>query len=300
MKKVAIIIGFLLFLPMVNATPLDYFESVVELDEDESSFTFIFLFREAPGGSFEYFLPFGIENFETSSNFKNYTCKQERKDWGTNIKCDFFFFFEGGRALNIKFTTKETIKKMEEQYQFSANVKTPQDVDEYLLKVVLEQGIVLIEEPDVSTTIVPYSPTDGTRGSNGREIFVEWEREGVKKGEGIDATVNYETVNGMVPENNNTVFILIGILILIIAIMLSVRTKKENEVDISVLKKDEKMIIDIIKSNAGMCKQRHVVRETDFSKAKVSRLIKDLEERGLIRTEKVGRTNRLYIKKSSE
>ena len=298
MKKLAIIIGFILFLPMVNATPLDYFESVVELDEDESSFTFIFLFREAPEGSFEYILPFRIDDFETSSNFKNYTCKQERKDWGTNINCDFSRVTEAGRALNIKFTTKETIKKIENQYQFSANVKTPQEVGEYLLKVVLEQGIVLIEEPDVSTTMVPYSPTDGTRGSNGREIFVEWEREGVKKGEGIDVTVNYETLNGMVPENNNTVFIMIGILILIIAIMLSVRTKNEN-VDVSVLKKDEKMIIDIIKSSGGMCKQRHVVRETDFSKAKVSRLVKDLEERGLIETEKVGRTKKLYIKKKS-
>ena len=67
-----------------------------------------------------------------------------------------------------------------------------------------------------------------------------------------------------------------------------------------ILKNDERKVIDIIKERGGMCKQRVIVRETDFSKAKVSRLVKDLEERGLLRTEKAGRSKKVYIKKSSE
>ena len=45
--------------------------------------------------------------------------------------------------------------------------------------------------------------------------------------------------------------------------------------------------------------QRDVVRETDFSKAKVSRIIKDLEERGLVSKISKGRKNiiKLSMKK---
>lgn len=293
------VFALILLIPLASATPMNYYETVVELDSENSNFTFIFLFEEAPDGSLEYPLPFPLRDFETNANFGNYTCDALQKAWGTLIKCDFSQVTEGGRALNIKFATSDTVNPVENKLFFSSNIKTPQDVDRMFLKIILNKGYVLIEEPEEPTTLVPYSPNDGIQGSDGRRIFIEWERNGVKRGEGIDASVTYESISPPVAGNQNMVFLLIGVLILVIVILVGIRGRGKQGVEMSVLKEDEKKVMEIIKGRGGMCKQRVVVRETDFSKAKVSRLVKDLEERGLITTEKEGRTKKIYIKPSN-
>lgn len=302
MKIFTFVFALILLAPLAAATPLDYYETVVNLDKEGSSFTFIFLFEEAPDGSLEYMLPFYTKDFETNANFGNYTCESLPKSWGTLISCDFSQVTEGGRALNIKFSASETIREIEDEIMFSADVKTPQDVEKMILKVVLEKGYILIEEPESSTTKIPYSPRDGNEGSDGRRIFIEWERKDVKRGEGIDVSVTYERMLPRVEGNQNIVFLMIGLLILVIIMLVGIKSGGKQDVDISILKENEKKVIDIIKERGGTCKQRAIVRETDFSKAKVSRLVKDLEERGLIKTEKEGRSKKIYlsVKKSEE
>ncbi len=296
MKIFTFVFALILMAPLVAATPLDYYETVVNLDKEVSAFTFIFLFEEAPDENLEYLVPFSIKDFETNANFGNYTCESLPKSWGSLIKCDFSQVKEGGRVLNIKFTASETIREIEDETLFTADVKTPQDVKKMVLKVVLEKGYVLIEEPEGSTTKIPYSPKDGNEGSDGRRIFIEWERNDVKKGEGIDVSVTYERILPRVEGNQNIIFLMIGLLILIIIMLVGIRSRGKQDVDTSILKENEKRVIGIIKERGGMCKQRAIVRETDFSKAKVSRLVKDLEERGLIKTEKEGRSKKIYIK----
>ena len=46
--------------------------------------------------------------------------------------------------------------------------------------------------------------------------------------------------------------------------------------------------------------QKVLVRETDFSKAKVSRLVKSLSERGVLEVEPMGRTNKIKLKIEKE
>jgi len=296
MKALLFAFALIFLVPLASATQLDYYETVIGLDDESSNFTFIFLFKEAPNGALEYPLPFSIKNFETSANFGNYECEARSKDWGSLIICDFSEVKEGGRALNIKFTATKTLKEMEKNIFFNANIKTPQNVGRMLLKVVLEKGYVLIEAPEGSTTLVPYSPSNGIEGSDGRRIFVEWERKNVEKGDGIDVSVAYEKIGPSVSGNQNITFLFIGLLILLIAVLVGTRGRKKESPKLDILKDNEKKVLDIINQRGGLCKQRVIVRETDFSKAKVSRLVKDLEERGLITTEKIGRTKKIYIK----
>jgi len=302
MKKMLIfVIALILTAPLAAATSLDYYETVVDLDSKTSQFTFILLFEEAPTGIFEYPLSFPIKDFETTANFKNYTCEPASKPWGTLISCDFSKVTEGGRALNIKFTTPETIKIIEDKILFATSIKTPQEVKKMVVKTVLEKGYILVEEPEETTTLVPFSPKDGTEGSDGRRIFVEWIRENVGSGEGIDVSVTYEKIEPPTTGNQNMIFLFIGILILIITVLIGTRKGKEKkEIGMEILKEDEKRVMEILKENKGMCKQRVIVGETDFSKAKVSRLLKDLEERGLITTEKEGRNKKVYIKQKED
>ena len=57
------------------------------------------------------------------------------------------------------------------------------------------------------------------------------------------------------------------------------------------------MIIDILNKYSGKIGQKVIVRESDFSKAKVSRLVKSLKGRGVLDTEAIsGRENRIMLK----
>jgi len=66
----------------------------------------------------------------------------------------------------------------------------------------------------------------------------------------------------------------------------------------SVLKGDERRVIDVILLKGDKCKQRDIVRATDYSKAKVSRIMTELEARGILSRERIGRTNRVVLSES--
>ncbi len=72
--------------------------------------------------------------------------------------------------------------------------------------------------------------------------------------------------------------------------------KKEKEVydKIDILKEDEQSILRIIIENNGI-DQREVIRSTGFSKAKVSKILAELEKRGAIRKEQYGRRNKIFL-----
>ncbi|AIJ05321.1 transcriptional regulator, MarR family [Methanocaldococcus bathoardescens] len=67
----------------------------------------------------------------------------------------------------------------------------------------------------------------------------------------------------------------------------------------SFLTEDEKIIIDLIKKH-GHITQKEIVEITGMSKPKVSRIISELEDRKIIRKEKIGRINKLALTEESK
>ncbi len=63
---------------------------------------------------------------------------------------------------------------------------------------------------------------------------------------------------------------------------------------IDILKEDEQEIIKIIMESDGIV-QRKIQDLTGFSKAKVSKILSELEKRGAIRKEQIGRRNKIYL-----
>ncbi len=60
------------------------------------------------------------------------------------------------------------------------------------------------------------------------------------------------------------------------------------------MKDDERIIIDLVRENAGIV-QKRLGDHTGFSKAKVSKIISELERRKIVRVERVGRRNKLFL-----
>lgn len=62
------------------------------------------------------------------------------------------------------------------------------------------------------------------------------------------------------------------------------------------LKEDERLIVEVLKAKQGRCSQATMRMATDFSKAKLSRLLMELEDRNVIQKEKEGKRNLVFLK----
>ncbi|MBW2972009.1 hypothetical protein KY359_03140 [Candidatus Woesearchaeota archaeon] len=62
------------------------------------------------------------------------------------------------------------------------------------------------------------------------------------------------------------------------------------------LKEDERIIINVLRMKHNSCSQATLRVITDFSKARLSRILSELEERGIIYKEQQGRKNMITIK----
>ncbi len=71
--------------------------------------------------------------------------------------------------------------------------------------------------------------------------------------------------------------------------------KKESEIPYDILQDDERRIVELVESQGGRMKQQDVDEMTGFSRSKVSRLVAELVERGILSKRKSGKTNILEL-----
>ncbi len=238
--------------------------------------------------------PENIRGFDEEGNLE---CVY-REIWGKEIVCQVPDDIPENYSATIIYETPSvsTIKNEYLSFEHQKRILVP--TEEYSLEVILPEGSGIISRDDLE----PFSPEDAVTGSEGRRIFVRWDMDDVSLGETRDFVVRYqdlEVIGNIFPIDTTTLVIL---LVLLISLGISVYFKfKKKEDTISsilpLLKEDEKEVLLNIIEKEGECEQRNLVKELDYSKAKISRLVKDLEERNLIKKIKEGRKNRLVLKK---
>ncbi len=91
--------------------------------------------------------------------------------------------------------------------------------------------------------------------------------------------------------------LLVGLYLLFIFKQPKKEEKKEFEaVDISKLDEEENKIYQIIKAKEGSVFQSDLLRETGFSKVKVTRILDKLELKGIVERKRRGMTNIILLK----
>lgn len=91
-------------------------------------------------------------------------------------------------------------------------------------------------------------------------------------------------------------FLILGSGIYII-FMPSKKEKQEfKETDLSKLDQEEKKIYNILKQHEGSIYQSDLIKETDFSKVKITRLLDKMESKKLIERKRRGMTNVIVLK----
>jgi len=73
------------------------------------------------------------------------------------------------------------------------------------------------------------------------------------------------------------------------------RKNVESKITEQLLTNDEKEMIEVIKKNKGAITQKEITNLLDFPKARVSRVITKLEQKGLIKKVKYGMTNKILL-----
>jgi len=203
-------------------------------------------------------------------------------------------FMVGIIEINPSFTVKDTIKKSGNVSYFSLDIPILWDTEEISINVKIPNGMALIDNDNY-----PLSPTDAKIGSDGRRIIASWNFENMEKGDVIPIRVYYESMSaGLAGRLNEKWFVVLILAVIITAVIVNRLLSKRSQLVLSVLNENEKMIVDLIKDqHTDKVDQRKLVQLSGFSKAKVSRIIQSLEERGLVEREKTGRKNKVSLRK---
>jgi len=154
-------------------------------------------------------------------------------------------------------------------------------VEDLNVRVFLPEGFRVSADPSVS-------PSPGTISSDGQRIFLDWEFVNVEQ------TTIFLFYEG---EEDSFVFAIL-VLALVLAMVLTsfiLYRKKSWESVKSVLSDDENKVLDLV--SKGISKQKDIAGELGFSKSKMSKVVRKLEEKGLVERTPHFKTNILKIKK---
>ncbi|MFT4260984.1 MAG: helix-turn-helix transcriptional regulator [Candidatus Woesearchaeota archaeon] len=146
----------------------------------------------------------------------------------------------------------------------------------------LPEQSILSETPNVIPEVTSLE-------TDGRQITLSWEFEG---DDNKALAVFYQS-----PRTNFLTVLIIGFVLLIFIVVMTYYflNKKMRDAIKDTLTEDEKLIIEEIRK--GVEKQKDIARNLEFSKSKMSKVVRKLEEKDLLIKEPYFKTNKLKIKK---
>lgn len=299
---VSIVVSLAMISIDASAVSLEYYGIEDTINTDLSVDNSIVLQFKEPVGHLDYQLGFNIYNLSSESDFTLAECSSQDNDKGSLISCDFIGMTSKNNKLVLRFQTNDIIDMVEGNYRFSVN---------YGVSIPIERAFALIKLPEngilaESVANQSFFPSDGGTLTDGRHIMVYWNKLNLTSGNDLQYAVLF-TMPGSRDPFFSYIVILLTIAIIVvmagIAIYMKHGPKPEKHADVleSVLNKDEKTVVSILNRHEGKAGQKVIVRESDFSKAKVSRLVNNLKERGVVDTEPIsGRENRVFLKKGKK
>jgi len=223
-------------------------------------------------------------------------CNVQQGTLETNILCNLKA--SNRTVIVISYSSDQKISKKDNYFLFQDSFKINSDTDTVSFLIKLPEGTGLKEPIENSS-----SPSGALIGSDGRRTIINWIENDLKKGVTFDVSIAYEKIGEVVISEFPIQIISVIALVIIVGFALFYqfywRNRNVNLI-IPILKKDEKKIFDVIMKHGSGVNQKIIVNDSGYSKAKVSKVLKSLEERGILRLERIGRKNKVHIEKNFE
>lgn len=222
------------------------------------------------------------------------SCKVVKKVLETEVTCAMDA--SERTDIDVFYTSDENVKKRDGYLLYSDSIRMDDDIETLSVLVKLPEATGLSEPIESS-----YSPSDALIGSDGRRLVINWLKNNLKEGEMFDVSVAFEKTGDIIPSNFPLEYIIIIIIVSFsgFGLFYQIYLRDKNvKVILPVLKSDEKTIFNTIMKHGSGVNQKVIVRDSGYSKAKVSKVLNSLKERGLIKLERIGRSNKVYIEKN--
>ena len=282
------IVSFLYFTSASFAT-IQFYGADMDLNSDGNAKIKLTVTFQQPVKGFQLAIFGSVKNFEASSNSGPVDCKVE-VGAASIIDCKMNLTQEK-RTLELTFETADFVRTVDTKSFFSLDLSLSQSIDQATASVKLPEGYAL-----TNTSLIPATfPSASSIVSDGRRIIVNWDVANLTEEHPFKFQTLYEPVKSQFPLALVSVGILSFLALGGVGFFFYRRVKKPKEVILSVLDDFERRVIEVITTAGGEINQRKVVQETNLSKAKVSRVVKRLHERGLLEVTRLGRTNKLKL-----
>ncbi len=275
----------------VMAEPnLNYWNTTVSLGSDrDATFEVIMSYNETVT-EHEYFVRTDVRDVNVYADEKRIQCNVERKNIGTTIRCDNF----EAQTIRYNFITKDIISNLNNLKNFDYRFSVSRITDNFHITVKLPVGFTIVTQEKLDGTgLLPVEPDNGISSSDGRRIFISWNMAEPLLGDKLDVSIIYERTGFDLEQLLLIVFVLFLIFVMV-AITITFRKRGVKDV-LTVLHENERRIVQILMKEKSGVDQRRIVKDTGLSKSMISRLVKDLELRGIINVVKKGRTNRISL-----
>ena len=260
----------------------------VDINKNGEALTKIAITFEEVEKEFSVVFPISIRNLKAESTAGDIDC-QLVSEKISQINCKFNLT-EDKKTIKLEFLTDDFVSRIGDTFYFNADLSIWKDISEAFIAIRLPEGFVLSK----NITINPANALI-TSDEKGRRIVIVWRFNNVESNYPLTFQLAYESTfkEFVFPWQ---VIPIIVIATFIISFIIYRRLRKPEELILSVLDEYERKVMEIVK-NAKEIRQKKIVQQTNLSKAKVSRVIKSLQERGLVEVEKRGRTNLIRLGK---
>lgn len=287
-----VLIGILLLSSIGNAQ-LNSWNIDISIEDDDTAYWVVTLDYKEPIDKTDYFVTSRLTGIEVSANDQFIDCEVSEKELGTSILCEEI----NATKIIYKFRTLDLVDILQDLRIFNYRFSITRITDQFSVIVKLPLGKGVVEKSKLQQTgLLPFEPIWGQEGSDGRRIFILWNLENPELGTSLDASVIYERITEV------SIITIFAVIIVSIAVMLffilSLRKRTIKDV-LPVLTEGERKVMEILIREKNTVDQRKIVLETDFSKPKVSRIIQNLINRGLIEKTPKGRTNMIKLKRKT-
>ncbi len=199
--------------------------------------------------------------------------------------------------FKLEFKTRDFVGDLGERRIFFSTFTSKVPANNFTLSIYLPPSMGLVAgERSV--------PAPSYIFSDGRRIILEWHEEELTPEDPLTISLLYENIGvPVVTEKktheyvyNSIIFFFLGIIISFF-VYRGIEKRKKTYFTLDVLNEGEREIMQRLIDSGGSLTQDEVTRQTDFSKAKVSIHLANLEKRGLIEKTPHGRTNLVKLKK---
>lgn len=153
-------------------------------------------------------------------------------------------------------------------------------------------------------SIVPLYPDTNGNYTDGSSLAFIWFTESLQPGQERVFIIKYQTPNyasaplqSFLPQTIAIAFlgVALGIALAVFGPRIIYRLRRIGKVRFIGVTTEEDEVLDVIRQKGGSCPQKDLYTEFDMSQAKVSLILNNLEERGLVRRFREGRENVVHI-----